>query len=117
MFIFSIGLNVGGKEPADMVNRVFRALSIHGEIRKAAFGASEWQGVPERFVQVLVETYSPDGRAVARKIATYLEQDAVAAMRTNTPGDNGAWLLVYADAQKPDEYSSAADYPVILGDY
>ena len=108
--IFSIGLNVGNAEPVSQLSDTLEELSSRAVVCAVAMGTSEWQGVPERFIQAecLGDMFFPS--YVALHLAAALEQDAVGVL--NTAGD--AWILVAPDGSTSDG-GSVADFPVIVG--
>lgn len=95
--IISIGLNVGATEPVGQLEATLRVLADLGGYRghvgslRYTIGESEWEGVPERFVQArLPRKPSREELAAAARV---LGQSAVATLR---PGD-AAWTLTYSD--------------------
>ena len=107
--VFSIGLNVGAAEPAGQLGRTLSAVDgVAGAPESVATGASEWDGVPERFVHVAVP-FLTRRRALldARLLAVMLCQDAVAVL---LPGA-AEWTLVRRDSTVGTG-GSLADFPV-----
>jgi hypothetical protein len=110
---FNIGLNVKGAESPDMLNRVLRILTIHGEVRAIALQAGEWQGAPERSVQAKLDCYG-DPVATAAALASYLEQDGIALhLPVPSPEWSGNWVVWNARGIAVGD-GTLADFPIIV---
>lgn len=106
----SIGLNVGDREPDSQLARTLGICLSHfgAEIRSVSMGRSEWDGVPERFVQIGV--IAPNSRAlyVARILARVLSQECIAVL----PSGATTWSLVYADGHHVTG-GDVTEFPII----
>jgi len=111
--MISIGLNVGDREPACQLSDTFNAVDAHlGAPFAVAMGRSEWEGVPERFMQFAI--YSGP-LIVARRLpalARVLRQDAIALLERGEDGRE-AWTLYHADGRVAPG-GSVEDFPVII---
>lgn len=108
-YILSIGLNVGDAEPPAQLSFTLRAVEVHfGPILDVAMGESEWQGQPERFVQVVVEAPGrPFLASRAKTLAAALNQEAIASI---APGGT-QW-----DLWTPSEWRTGAsiyEFPIL----
>lgn len=93
VYVYSIGLNVGGREPVSQLTDTLRAVAIFlPPALSIALGRSEYQGAPERFVQVAAVVRDDDARRIAACLARYLRQEAVALLRPQA----ARWTLAYA---------------------
>lgn len=115
-YILSIGLNVGATEPENQLRDTLRAIAPLGAVRDLAIGRGEWQGVPERFVQVRIAPDIDFGEHRARAgagafLARELRQECIAIRRADS---GGRWELI--DAAGTFEVGcTLAENPVILG--
>jgi hypothetical protein len=94
-YVLSIGLNVGGSEPADQYARTLGAIVCYAPtVTRIAETRGEWDGIPERSLQVLArfETET-DAHEAAAGLAGMLQQDAVAVIPA-TGAPNRKWTLV-----------------------
>lgn len=107
----SIGLNVGSAEPIGQLHKTFAAVARHFAIVEQAVGQSEWQGVPERFVQF--EVFSPRStKAFAQIIAEmagHLQQDAI-SYAWHGASD---WILMGRDG-RASWGGTLDEYPIIV---
>ena len=107
--VLSIGLNVGAAEPAFQLNDTLAALASAGIVRAVAMGSSTWEGVPERFIQVLLDVRAwPVSTACL--LARMLNQDAIAIIDIASPP--GHWTLCQCDYQTA-RGGSVADFPIL----
>lgn len=106
--VFSIGLNVGAEEPRGQLGDTLVSVSSRCIPRDLAIGRAEWQGVPERFIQIATEAEDrPEWKAMT--FARRLSQDAVAYL---APGAD-AWMLVdKAGNETPG--GTLAEFPCIV---
>lgn len=106
--VLSVGLNVGDREPGSQLGASLRAVeALFGPPLSVAMGRSEWEGVPERFVQVAVLT---DHEAVLRRaplLAAALHRQTIAVIR---PGAS-RWTLTGAGGPTPG--GTVAEFPVL----
>ena len=105
--IYSIGLNVGDTEFASQLSATLALAAQRFRIHSMAMGASEWEGVPERFLQFSVE--QPADTIAAGQLALALRQSAVAVL----PEYAERWILAGADGLILVG-GSVADFPVIV---
>jgi len=113
--VFSIGLNVGDREPVDQLARTLQLISLAYPCRvlEVAMGRSEWEGVPERFLQVALEVPAGATRLAAR-LAESLRQHSIAMLDLRAPHPhNKAWALV---SQYGTAYpgGSLTEFPVLF---
>ena len=111
--IFSIGLNVGASEPADQLQKTLHFVAnTGGTVRDLAIGRADWQGVPERFVQVCTSVArTAQAYSMAELYARELNQECVAVLKPNA----GRWRLVHADGRLILG-NTLTQSPVILAD-
>ena len=114
IYVLSIGLNAvgeGANEPRRQLDDTLRATSAAlGPARAVGMGRGEWNGVPERFVQIAVET---DRDMIARRVgnlAAALRQEAIAV----TLPDGGYWVLYHADGRDWVIGGPLSEFPIIL---
>ena len=108
-YILSIGLNVGNVEPENQLRDTLRAVVSLGHVRDLVIGNGEWQGVPERFVQVRA---SVAGAYAFRDLPAALSQDCIAFRRADDA--RGLWHLLNRDVTI-SAGCTLAENPVILG--
>ena len=110
LYVLSIGLNVGSHEPAGQLGATLRATeAIFGNLHEVGMGASEWEGVPERFVQIAVRTEPAYLASALPVLARTLAQDAIAA----TQPDWCMWDLFYATGRRTHG-GALSERPIIL---
>lgn len=105
----SIGLNVGQHEPYEQLSLTLALISAlcTGRLLSLAMGESEWEGTPERFVQVEIQAPDrQDARQFAAALAASLRQDAVAVL---FPAAD-AWELVRPDGSESPG-GTVSDFP------
>ena len=108
--IFSVGLNVGQAELPRQLTLTLYHLVSRVTVRDLYVGGSQWQGIPERFVQVAAlvpPDVSPD--TVARELAVELRQSCVAVL--NRAGN--CWRLIDRDGQV-EQGAPVAEFPVYV---
>ena len=111
--ILSIGLNVGSSEPAAQLHNTLEYVAwLNGQRGNPgsvsyALGQSEWEGVPERFIQTEL-TVEPAPNSLAA-LPRLLAQDSIAVLY---PGRD-RWELINRDGTHSDG-GTVADYPVIV---
>ncbi len=103
--VFSIGLNVGDKEPAEQLARALRVVSHYLSAYDLRMGTAQWQGVPERFIQVRAAAPA----WYARDFARHCRQDAVAIWQEGCTH----WALVRADGRETAG-GSIAEFPCLF---
>jgi hypothetical protein len=120
VFIVSVGLNVGEQEPAAQLQRSIESIGLaFGPVLAVAMGKSEWEGVPERFVQCAVLAHAErmaDGCAL---LARHLDQCAVAWVPAAHLADTcPRWVLAYSapgvvggDGGEVTQFPVIVDYP------
>jgi len=110
VYVVSIGLNVGEREPAAQLSTTLGAAALaFGPLLSVAMGASEWEGVPERFVQCAVLCSKAAIESGARTLAAHLRQECIAYARP----DAECWALAYPDQRGIMEGGAVADFPII----
>lgn len=109
--VFSIGLNVGDKESAHQLASTFSAAGAMFAEYDARIGRAQWEGVPERFVQIRVPAAGMSRAAgwYARYFAVVLEQSAVAIWQEGCTH----WTLVNASGASTAG-GSIAEFPVLF---
>ena len=108
--IFSIGLNVGSSEPKFQLSRTMIECGYMAGVHDVALGQAEWQGVPERFVQVAMPIETPrSAHDVAGRLARILKQDAVGVLLPHA----AKWVLVDQD-YNASEGGTLEEFPCLL---
>jgi hypothetical protein len=110
--VLSIGLNVGNDEPAAQLDKSLRVVSAaFGPLLAVAMGRSEWDGVPERFVQIVAEGSERDLAELAPRISRTLDQSAIAYVAP----DGAQWTLAYGMPGRAIEPGgTVAEFPIIV---
>lgn len=111
-YILSVGLNVGSKEPAAQLGATLRAAEmLFGPPVSVAMGRSEWQGVPERFIQIAVLSTPYAVATAAPRLALALQQDTVAVIHATT-APHATWIL-YNRCGIDSIGGTVAEFPII----
>lgn len=116
--LVNVGLNVGKSEPVHQFTHTLMAVAMLGELKAWVITAGEWDGVPERSLQVRVEVSEPlsymDARLQRRgaAVALLLRQECI-AIRDGVDRPADPWTLVYADG-RVELGGSVADFPVVV---
>jgi hypothetical protein len=105
--VFSIGLNVRDHEPRGQLSRTLHAATRITNPHNLAIGRSEWQGVPERFVQIAADEIG--AKYIAALLADCLDQDAVAYL----PPDADRWMIVNPQGVETPG-GTLAEFPCIV---
>lgn len=111
-YVLSIGLNVGATEPAAQLGATLRATeALFGPPLSVAMGRSEWQGVPERFVQIAVLATPERVSRDVSNLAAALHQAAIAVTAANVRPDC-RWIL-YKPTGVDSIGGTLAEFPII----
>lgn len=103
--ILSIGLNVGNMEPAEQLQKTLRIVTQYCRPLDLAMGTGDWQGVPERYIQI--KAVIPT--AFVKHVAAALNQDAIDIWSAGSTH----WTLIDA-AGNSAAGASIAEFPVIV---
>ncbi len=114
IYVFSIGLNVRGREPVlQLANSLRTASAISGAPQAVGMTRGEWQGVKERTLHFAADFGAPDAALVRKRAgeaARLLHQDAVAVLALGSR----VWEVIGADGAHVT-YSTVADFPLAAG--
>jgi hypothetical protein len=115
IYILSIGLNVDDHEPPrQLADTLARTMAVFGAPLAVGMGRSEWNGVPERFVQIAVRA---DRDTIALRtpgLAAALHQEAIAYIYS---GSIQSRLLSWGLFSAAGGYylgGSTEEFPIIL---
>lgn len=108
IYVYSIGLNVGGSEPRGQLGASLRiAEALAERLVAVAMTRGEWEGIPERTLQVALEVDGPlRANDIAVNLMRALHQECVAYIR---PG-----ALRWSMAPGMDDGGSIAEYPIVV---
>jgi hypothetical protein len=112
IYVLSIGLNVGDKEAErQLSDTLARTMAVFGAPLAVGMGRSEWNGVPERFVQIAVRA---DRDMIALRtpgLAAALHQEAIAYIKW---GNIFATWSLFSAAGGYYPGGNTEDFPIIL---
>jgi len=113
--VLSIGLNVGKAEPDPQLGVTLDAVlyGCVGQMVKVAMGESQWEGVPERFVQVLFDV--PESRipdVINYSVPVLARQLKQVAIGVSIP-QYGEWILCKGDGTN-ESGGSTEEFPIIV---
>lgn len=111
--VISVGLNVKGEEPSGQAQKTLSWLARtleDADVKAIGLFNSEWQGIPERCIQVRVAAGM--ARDLARELgaaATVLGQESIAVINPKFH----RWLLIAPDGGI-SQGATKAEFPILV---